>query len=85
MNHGHCKTCWWWQPDLVLLYTGDLEPSHGICWFQSYGDDIERTQSSSWCPDWCNRGKETKESGRTLADWFKDKGNANRTRTNKND
>lgn len=81
MNHGLCKNCWWYKAikgegyKIVgrHFYRHDGE---GVCYMHTCSPCLVTEEKyivagDSYCPDYCNRGRENKIMKMTLEEWLK--------------
>jgi hypothetical protein len=62
-NHGHCRSCYWWQ--MIEYYQDPKILNVGLCWMQSDKKHkiFHKTKEDSYCPDY---SKAKKPNGQTL-------------------
>ena len=56
-NHGHCRSCYWWQ--MIEYYNNPNTLNVGLCWMQSDSKHkvFHKTKEDSYCPDYSKAKK----------------------------
>lgn len=56
-NHGHCRSCYWWQ--MIEYYNNPNTLNVGLCWMQSNSKHkvFHKTKEDSYCPDYSKAKK----------------------------